>query len=121
MAAALVAVGAIAGTGRWPAVAIAVSLVLAGAGHACGFSPLANRLTTAVDRTRAADLSGLILTASLVGQVVGVAAFTGIYLSASGRGPARALELTTTVTAAVLLACVGLAWRASPAARRAVA
>lgn len=67
------------------------------------------------------DLSGLILTASLVGQVVGVAALTGIYLSASARDPARALQLTTTITAAAMLACGGLAWRGSPRARRAVA
>src|SRR5262245_42233070 len=52
-----------------------------GAANACAVSPLAPRLTRVVRAEQAADLSGLILTASLVGQVVGVAAFVGIYLS----------------------------------------
>jgi hypothetical protein len=44
-----------------------------GVGHAWGFSPLATRLTAAVKPAAAADMSGFILTASLIGQVMGVA------------------------------------------------
>jgi hypothetical protein len=57
-----------------------------------------------VSRAQAADLSGLVLTASLVGQVLGIAAFVGVYLGSAAQGSARALALTTGVLAAALLA-----------------
>jgi hypothetical protein len=77
-------------------------LFAAGAGHACGFSPLANRLAGSVRPAQAGDLSGLIMTASLVGQVLGVAAFVGVYLGAAPDGSAHALAVTTVVLAATL-------------------
>lgn len=76
-------------------------LFTGGVGHAWGFSPLATRLTAAVDPSAAADMSGFILTASLIGQGMGVATFTGIYLSQSGQQPQSALAITTGVIAAV--------------------
>jgi len=92
----------IARGGGWP-VATVPLLFIAGAGHAYGFSPLASRLTTAIQPSQQAHLSGLILTASLVGQAIGVAAFVGIYLTEASHGPPHALAVTTTVLAATLL------------------
>jgi MFS family permease len=102
MGAALLAVGLIASGGGWP-IATAPLLFIAGAGHAYGFSPLANRLTNAIQRSQQAHLSGLILTASLVGQAIGVAAFAGIYLVEAAHGSAHALAMTTAALAATLL------------------
>jgi MFS family permease len=110
MGVALISLGAVAGAGGWPIAVIAPLLFTAGAGHACSFSPLANRMTTAVAPAQAADLSGLILTASLVGQVVGIAAFVGVYLDAAPHGAAHALELTTRVLAGALLATIACAY-----------
>jgi hypothetical protein len=45
----------------------------------------------------------VILTADWIGTALGVAAFTGLYLSAAGHGSAHALELTTTALAGALL------------------
>ena len=59
-------------------------------GHAWAFSPLTNRLTTLARPDQAADLSGLVLTATLVGTSTGVAAFVGVYLSLAPRGSAHA-------------------------------
>jgi hypothetical protein len=70
-------------------------LFAAGFGQACAFSPLAARLAGAIHQAQAAQLSGLILTASLVGQVVGIAVFVGIYLSAEAEGSAHGLAVTT--------------------------
>ena len=102
MGAALLAVGLLAAGGGWPAVATTPLLFAAGAGHACGFSPLANRLAGSVRPAQAGDLSGLIMTASLVGQVLGVAAFVGVYLGAAPDGSGHALAVTTVVLAAAL-------------------
>jgi MFS family permease len=117
MGAALLGVGLIASGGGWPLGAIAPLLFAAGAGHACGFSPLANRLTTTIGPEQAGQVSGLLLTASLIGQVVGVAAFVGVYLGAAPHGSAHALEVTTVVLAAVLVATAACAVRAVSPAR----
>jgi len=84
-------------------------LLCGGAAHACAFSPLAARLTTVVRSQQAADLSGLVLTASLVGQVVGVAVFVGVYLSAALPGSAHAFVLTTAGLSVALVALGGCA------------
>jgi hypothetical protein len=54
----------------------------------------------------------LVLTASVVGQVVGVAVFVGVYLSAAPQGSAHAFVLTTvglSVAPVALGGCAGLA------------
>jgi MFS family permease len=112
MGSALLAVGLIAGHGRWPTLATAPLLLAAGAGHALGFSPLANRMTSAIQASQAADLSGLILTASLIGQVIGLASLTDIYLTAAHHGPAHALTVTTVAVAATLVITTACARRA---------
>src|SRR5205823_63374 len=67
MGAALLALGAIAAGGGWPVAATAPLLFTAGVGHAWTFSPLTHRLTGLVADAQVADVSGLVLTASLVG------------------------------------------------------
>jgi predicted MFS family arabinose efflux permease len=108
MAAALLSIGLVAADGGWPVGLTTMLLFCAGAGHASLFSPLSNRLTTVIRAANAADLSGLIITASLVGQVLGVAGFAGIYLGALSRGSAHAFALTAgvlTVSLVVTAAC----------------
>jgi predicted MFS family arabinose efflux permease len=112
MGAALLALGLIATRGGWPVALTAPLLFTGGAGHAYGFSPLANRLTTVVRPTQVADLSGLLYTASLIGAVFGTAGFVGIYLGAAPDGSAHALALTTAVLAGALLVTAGCAMRA---------
>ena len=107
MAVVLLAVGLIARGGAWPVALMTPLLLCGGAAHACAFSPLAARLTTVVRAEQAADLSGLVLTASLVGQVVGVAVFVGVYLSAAPQGSAHAFALTTVALAVALAAVAG--------------
>jgi hypothetical protein len=69
-------------------------------------------MTSAIRASQAADLSGLILTASLIGQVIGLASFTDIYLSAAQHGPAHALTVTTMAVAAILVITAECARRA---------
>jgi hypothetical protein len=113
----LLGVGLIATGGGWPVAFTTPLLFAAGAGHAAGFSPLANRLTEAVLPAQAAALSGLVITASLVGQVLGVAAFAGIYLGAAPHGSAQALAATTGAIAAALVVTAACAYRALAPAR----
>ncbi|HEX8053746.1 MAG TPA: MFS transporter [Thermoleophilaceae bacterium] len=103
MAAGVGAIGLIASGGAWPVLATAPVLVVAGVGHACGYSPLATWLTTAVRAAQAGDLSGLVITGSMVGNVIGIAAFTGIYLSAGAHDSAHGLAVTTAVLGGVLV------------------
>jgi MFS family permease len=112
MATALLAVGLIARGGGWPLALLTPWLLVGGAAHACAFSPLAARLTMVVGTKQAGALSGLILTASLVGQVVGIVVFAGVYLSAAPRGSAHAFALATFalgVALVVLAGCASLA------------
>jgi hypothetical protein len=99
----LLGIALVAAGGSWPLGATTPLLAGAGVGHALAFSPLTSRLTTLVDPSQAGDLSGLVITASLVGQALGVAGFVGVYFSAAGRGSARAFALTTGVLAFTLL------------------
>jgi hypothetical protein len=62
---------------------------------------------------QAADLSGLIMTSSLIGQVVGIAAFVGIYLGAVKHGSAHALALTTAALGTMLIVSAAAAARAA--------
>jgi MFS family permease len=104
MGAALLGIGFVAAGGGWPIALTTALLFCGGGGHACGFSPLASRLTTLVRHDQAADLSGLVLTASLLGQVLGVAVFTGVYFGGLSHGSAPALAHTTVALAGGMLA-----------------
>jgi MFS family permease len=112
MGAALLGVGLAARDGGWPVALTTPLLFAGGAGHACAFSPLASRLTTTIRPEQAADLSGLLMTASLIGAVLGTAGFVGVYLGAAPHGSAHALAVTTAVLAAVLVATAACAYRA---------
>jgi MFS family permease len=112
MGTALLGVGLVADGGRWPLGLIAPLLCLGGVGHACSFSPLTYRMTAAVRPAQASDLSGLVLTASLIGQVLGVATFVGIYLEAASHGAAQALALTTGAIAVALIVTAVCAYQA---------
>ncbi|MFL5836907.1 MAG: hypothetical protein ACJ76K_10045, partial [Solirubrobacteraceae bacterium] len=124
MGAALLGVGLVAADGGWPVALTTPLLFAGGVGHACAYSPLASRLTTLVRADQASDLSGLILTATLVGTTSGAATFLGVYLSLAAQGSPHALLVTTAVLAAALLmtaicapcALEGSPWR--PFARR---
>jgi hypothetical protein len=113
MGSALFGIGLSADGHGWSPALATPLLFTAGLGHACGFSPLADRLTGAVRQPQAAHLSGLILTASLVGQVVGVAAFVGIYLGAGAQSSAHGLAVTTSALACVLAPTAAFASRAT--------
>jgi len=115
MGTALLGIGLSADGHGWPPALTTPLLFVAGLGHACGFSPLADRLAGAVRHAQAGQLSGLILTASLVGQVVGIAAFVGIYLSAAARSSAHALAVTTWALSCVLVLTAAFAFRATVA------
>jgi MFS family permease len=104
MGGALLAIGIVAERLGWSAALTAPLLFAGGVGHALGFSPLVHRLTEAVRPTEAADLSGLLSTASLIGNVLGVATFAGIYLGGAAHGSGHALAVTTLVLATALLA-----------------
>jgi MFS family permease len=104
MGTSLVGIGFVAAGGGWPIALTTALLFCGGGGHACGFSPLASRLTTLVRPDQAADLSGLVLTASLLGQVLGVAVFTGVYFGGLSHGSAPALAHTTIALAGGLAA-----------------
>jgi MFS family permease len=99
----LLGVGLVAAGGGWPAAITTPLLFCAGAGNACAFSPLASGLTSIVDAGQGAEVSGLIITASLVGQVLGVAAFVDVYFAGLPHGSSYALALTTGVLAAALV------------------
>jgi hypothetical protein len=112
MGVALLSLGLASADGHWAPAVTTPLLFAAGVGHAWAFSPLASRLTASVGGANAADMSGFILTASLVGQVVGVAAFTGIYLSHAPGHPGSALSVTTgaiAATAVLTAACARVA------------
>jgi MFS family permease len=113
MAVALVGVGLLGRNGGWPAAATLPLLALGGAGHAWGFSPLASRLSGTVRNEQVADLSGLLYTASLLGGVVGIAAFGGIYLGTAGHGSGHALLVTTLALAGALAVTAACALRAA--------
>jgi predicted MFS family arabinose efflux permease len=115
MGIALLGIGLSANGHHWPPALTTPLLFVAGLGHAYGFSPLAERLAGAVRQAQAAHLSGLILTASLVGQVVGVTAFVGVYLNAATHSPAHALALTTLALACVLALTAAFASKATVA------
>jgi predicted MFS family arabinose efflux permease len=118
MGAALLGVGVVASGGGWPLAATTPLLFAGGVGHAMGFSPVANRLTTAALPAQAADISGLVLTASLVGNVLGVATFAGVYLGAAPHGSGHALALTTAVIALALVLTAACELRAVTSSRQ---
>ena len=103
----LAAVVAVVATGASPWHLVPL-LVLAGAGHAAGYSPLIAGLSDLVPPGRASALSALNTTGPLVAQTVAIAVIGGVYLSST-------MSWALVTTAAVLLtgsACAAVAGRA---------
>lgn len=88
---------------------LAPLLLLAGAGHASGYSPLIAGLSDLVPPHRASAFSALNTTGPLVAQTVAIAAIGGIYLAA---GLPWALG-TTAVTLLVGAGCAAVSRRPS--------
>ncbi|MEV0949738.1 MFS transporter [Promicromonospora sp. NPDC050249] len=104
----LAVVVAVVATGASPWV-LAPLLVLAGAGHARGYSPLIARLSGMVPPHRVSAFSALNTTGPLVAQTVAIAAIGGIYLAA---GLPWALG-TTAVTLLAGASCAAVSRRPS--------
>ncbi|MDR7382948.1 MFS transporter [Promicromonospora iranensis] len=92
----LATVVAVVATGASPW-SLAPLLVLAGAGHAAGYSPLVAGLSDLVPPVRASAFSALNTTGPLVAQTVAIATIGGIYLAAG-------MPWALGATAAVLVA-----------------
>jgi MFS family permease len=73
---------AVAAAGRtgWPWVLGSALLLVGGAGHAAGFTPLVTRISPLVRQDQAASFSALVSTGSLLASVLGVAALGAVYL-----------------------------------------
>jgi predicted MFS family arabinose efflux permease len=67
--------------GPWPAWALPV-LTLTGACHSLAFSPLFHHVTTRVATRHAAELSGLLTTATLLASAASIAALGSVYFAA---------------------------------------
>ena len=105
----LMAGGVLAAAALGPSPLGLAALALAGAGHAFGYAPLTARLAACVAPGQAADLSGLLLTASLVGSVLGTTAIGAVYLATGS------LVRATAVAAATLLVTSAAAALGRPA------
>lgn len=87
-------------------------LFAAGAGHGAGYGPLVNQMTLRVRERDGPALSGLVTTATMLAEVVGVAALGSLYLGALGpdsptsSGAALAL-VAFAIAVAALLATLG--------------
>lgn len=96
-------------------------LVMAGAGHAAGFSPLVARMSAAIPAASAASLSALVSTGALLANVLGVAAVGGVYLALAGpegNRSATGFTAAAAVIAGLLVFGAVAAWRAGRAASR---
>ncbi|MEV0629351.1 MFS transporter [Nonomuraea wenchangensis] len=106
---------------RWEPVAAVPLLLLAGAGHAAGYSPLIARITTLVEPRLASAVSALNATGPVLAGVTAVAGLGSVYFAA----PASADGLLRVVTAVAALLTAGAACAARVAvaarARRALA
>ena len=67
-----------------------IALAVAGAGMAMAFGPLMTRVLSRVPVAIAADASGVLVTVSQLGVVVGIATFGTLYLNLAGRLPSAA-------------------------------
>ncbi|MGW1932964.1 MFS transporter [Streptomyces sp. NPDC001919] len=101
------------GTGGW---GLHPALGVLGAGIALAFSPALTGALAAVRPEDAADASGLLATVTQLGQLIGVAAFGTLFLSAAdGSGAGNSAEaLRTTMIALAVAALAGASagpWR----------
>ncbi len=98
-----------------------ILLGVCGLGLGLGFSGLLAHLTGVVTRDHAADMSGLINTATRVGGVVGIAIFGTAYLGLTpDPGPHAAIRGFAVVTAALAATALGAAGSSHLSIRRSV-
>ncbi|GAA4451579.1 MFS transporter [Phytohabitans houttuyneae] len=76
------AVLAVAGIGQsgWPWGLGSALLLVGGAGHAAGFTPLVTRISPLIRPDQAASFSAMVSTGALLASVLGVAALGAVYL-----------------------------------------
>jgi MFS family permease len=98
----------------WSPLAIPL-LVVAGAGHAAGFSPLVERLAATAGPARASAVSALTNTGTLLANVLAIATLGGVYLGA--RTSAQGLTRVSVLLAALLGVAAAGAWRTVAASR----
>jgi hypothetical protein len=84
----------------WPTLLSVPLLLIAGAGHAAGFSPLVDRVAASAGPARASAVSALANTGTLLANVLAIAAFGGVYLS----DPASLSHVTPLIAALLVLA-----------------
>ncbi|MEU1361672.1 MFS transporter [Micromonospora zamorensis] len=87
----------------WPWLPGSLLLVVGGAAHASGFSPLIDRLAAALPASAATAFSAMISTGTLLAAVLGVAAIGGLELALPGT-PAAAVLTSGLLLAAVVAA-----------------
>lgn len=97
-----------------------VGLAVFGAGLGVAFSPTLTNALLNVPLPKAADASGLLTTTIQLGQVVGVAAFGGLFLSLAGPGGAGSSADALTTTLVWLAALLGVGMVAAMALARSV-
>lgn len=85
--AAVVLAVALASRDGWPWAVTSGLLLVGGAGHAAGFSPLVTRLAAAVPGPAAGALSALVSTGTLLAAVLGVAVVGGLHLTRPPAAP----------------------------------
>jgi MFS family permease len=102
---------AAAGRAGWPWVIGSGLLLVAGAGHAAGFTPLVTRISPLIRPDQAASFSAMVSTGALLASVLGVAALGAVYL-ATGSFP-----LVAALIAALLCGGAASASRALSASR----
>ncbi|QFG25531.1 MFS transporter [Actinomadura sp. WMMB 499] len=101
--------------GQWHLYASVPPLVLAGAGHAAGYSPLIARIASLVEPRLASAVSALNATGPTLAGVVAVAGLGGVYFAAPTS--ADGLLRTAAAVAALLALAAGCAARAAYGAR----
>jgi MFS family permease len=113
MGAGLAALAVVLPAGGPPAIVVPLMLV-AGAGHAAAFAPLAVAVTASVRPGQAASLSAMISTGTTLAAVLGVAAGGTAFLAAAqASGSARGLQVVAAGLAAIMLlaaAATALPW-----------
>ncbi|WP_026360207.1 MFS transporter [Amycolatopsis nigrescens] len=88
-------------------------LLLAGAGHAAGYSPLIAQVTSLVEPRFASAISAMNSTGPVLAEVIGVAGLGSVYFAAST--PADGLLLVAAAVAALLVIATTCAALSTPA------
>lgn len=102
---------ALAARHGWPVGVVTPLLVLAGAGHAAGFSPLVEQVAGAAGPERASAVSALTNTGTLLANVLAIATLGGVYLAAP-RSADGLTRVTGLIAVLLVVAAAGASWTA---------